>query len=146
MNCIEVRNRLGALLDDEFAPGVRISVDRHLEGCAACRAELDRLARLGAELDLVPGIEPDPFFLTRLRQRVADERTARRRGWWPRAAMLSGVAAGLLLAAFAGLRLGRLAYRAVAPATSGNYLELADLPDGSLYEVSVTVLAGGDNN
>jgi len=146
MNCNEVRNRLGALLDDELAPEARTALDRHLQGCAGCRAELDRLARLDAELDLVPRIEPNPFFLTRLRQRVADERAAPRRGRWPRAAVLSGVAAGLLLAALAGSRLGRLAYRAVAPASSETPFELAELPDGSLYETSLTVLAGGGND
>lgn len=65
---------LTALLDGALAPDRRAEVERHLAGCAGCRAERDRLAAaLGALSALPAPPEPSPWFLTRLEARLADE-------------------------------------------------------------------------
>ena len=69
-----VQEDLTALLDGALPPAHRAEVERHLEGCQACRAERERLAGalslLGA---LPPPPEPSPYFATRLAARLADE-------------------------------------------------------------------------
>jgi anti-sigma factor RsiW len=65
---------LTALLDGALAPARRAEVERHLQGCAACRAERDRLAGALALLGaLPPPPEPSPWFAARLAARLAGE-------------------------------------------------------------------------
>lgn len=65
---------LTALLDGALPPARAAEVERHLAGCAACRAARDRLAGAVARLAaLPPPPEPSPWFLTRLEARLADE-------------------------------------------------------------------------
>jgi hypothetical protein len=44
MKCYDVRRKLSALLDSAAEGDLRDAVARHLDGCAACRAELEALA------------------------------------------------------------------------------------------------------
>jgi outer membrane biosynthesis protein TonB len=44
MKCYDVRRKLSALLDSAVEGDLRDAVARHLDGCAACRAELEALA------------------------------------------------------------------------------------------------------
>ncbi len=46
MNCPAIRENLLVYLDGEATPEEARRVERHLRECAACRSELDRLARL----------------------------------------------------------------------------------------------------
>jgi hypothetical protein len=48
----------------------------HLEGCAACRKQLDELRATMALLDTWEAPEPNPYFLTRLNARLDEEREA----------------------------------------------------------------------
>ena len=68
MNCRELEKHLTDYHDGELPPDLRQEVDRHLEDCASCRAELDRereVVRLAREWhrdaeperDLWPAIE-----------------------------------------------------------------------------------------
>jgi len=70
---------LTALLDGALPAPRRAEVERHLSGCATCRAERDRLAGavtlLGA---LPPPPEPSPWFTARLEARLAAEAPAER--------------------------------------------------------------------
>jgi anti-sigma factor RsiW len=67
-------DELTALLDGALAPARRAEVERHLEGCPACRTERDRLAGALALLGaLPPPPEPSPYFTARLAARLADE-------------------------------------------------------------------------
>jgi hypothetical protein len=43
MTCDDVRESLSALLDEALTPDERRAVEAHLEGCAECRRELERL-------------------------------------------------------------------------------------------------------
>ena len=40
--CIDLVDSLTKYLDDEMKEGERARIDRHLEGCAGCRAALDQ--------------------------------------------------------------------------------------------------------
>jgi anti-sigma factor RsiW len=97
---------LTALLDGALAPARRAEVAAHLAGCAACRAERDRLAGalqlLGA---LAPPPEPSPFFATRLAARLAAEPAPATRlvaslsAWrWRLAVPVAGLAAAAAVA------------------------------------------------
>lgn len=50
MNCQTVRERLGSYVDGELRPDVRVSVEAHLDECAACRAEVEAIRGLEARL------------------------------------------------------------------------------------------------
>ena len=105
--------QLTAYLDGALAPGERDEVAAHLAGCAACRAEHDRLAaalRLLARLPAAP--EPSPTFDQRFLARLARERSgagtrraglAGRRGWRWLAPALAGAAAAAVVV-YAGAR------------------------------------------
>jgi anti-sigma factor RsiW len=70
---------LTALLDGALAPDRAAEVARHLEACAACRAEKERLASAIAAFRLLPPApEPSPLFATRLAARLAREGRPRR--------------------------------------------------------------------
>jgi anti-sigma factor RsiW len=66
------REELVALLDGALAPEALAAARRHADGCAACRAELERLAEGIAALRAgSPAAEPSPFFAARLEARLA---------------------------------------------------------------------------
>ena len=63
---------LGALEDDE-----RANVETHLDGCAACRNEVERLtAAVDALAESVVPVAPPPDVRRRLMARIAAERQA----------------------------------------------------------------------
>jgi len=58
MNCADLR--LDEYLDGELAEADRAAAERHLESCAACRAELERSRKLEGVLRSVSvGAAPD---------------------------------------------------------------------------------------
>ncbi len=50
MTCDEVRQQLGALIDDELSPDLRSGIEPHLAGCESCAAEFDELRGLVSSL------------------------------------------------------------------------------------------------
>ncbi len=95
---------LTALLDGALAPAREAEVARHLQACAECRAEKERLAAAIATFRrLPPAPEPSPLFATRLAARLARDGHPRR-GWASR------------LGAWADL--GRLRWKIAAPAAA----------------------------
>lgn len=44
MNCVDLRDRVVPWEDGELGPSEALLVERHLDGCASCRAFADRLA------------------------------------------------------------------------------------------------------
>jgi hypothetical protein len=80
MTCHDARESLSAFLDEALAPDERRGVEAHLEGCAECRRELERLRQTVALLHRVePARAPVGFV-----DRVAA--AARPRPWYRRAA------------------------------------------------------------
>ena len=71
MNCNDVRENLIELLTDGPADP---QVTTHLSQCGACTEELASMRRTMAVLDEWEAPEPSPYFLTRLRAHVKEER------------------------------------------------------------------------
>jgi anti-sigma factor RsiW len=112
MTCAHVREELGAYALDALEPAERAAVAAHLEQCAACRLEYERLAGLPALLVHAEGLEiPDPPVVIeeRVLDAIARERGAvrhtrrharlRRPGWTRGRALVAGALAGLALGA-----------------------------------------------
>lgn len=105
-----VSEDLTALLDGALSPGRRSEVEAHLQGCAGCRAERDRLERaLGLISMLPPAPEPASDFGRRFWARLEAE--PRRRelfpllaGRWRWIAPLAGAAAMAAVLAVGGIR------------------------------------------
>ena len=104
MNCNDVRENLIELLTDGPADP---QVKAHVSQCSACTAELASMQQTMALLDEWEAPEPSPYFLTRLRAHVREEReTAPAVKWvaWLRRPVLA-VSLATMIAA------GGLAYR-----------------------------------
>ena len=71
MNCNDVRENLIELLTDGPADP---QVKAHVRQCSACTEELGSLRKTMALLDEWESPEPSPYFLTRLRAHVKEER------------------------------------------------------------------------
>jgi anti-sigma factor RsiW len=71
MNCNDVRENLIELITDGPADP---QVKAHLSHCGACTEELASLRKTAALLDEWEAPEPSPYFLTRLRAHVKEER------------------------------------------------------------------------
>ena len=97
MNCKQVREHL---LDGAQGarPAVWPEVEEHLAACATCADEWEGLCRTMALLDEWQAPEPSPYFDSRLRSRLREERE-RPRGWleWLRKPVVA-LALALLLA------------------------------------------------
>ncbi|MEX2626027.1 MAG: zf-HC2 domain-containing protein [Ilumatobacteraceae bacterium] len=82
--CTMVRELLSAVVDDEATGHERAVVDRHLDGCAACRVHAEHLAVLTRRVRLRPA-EPVPELTTRVLDRARPPRLGR--GGWIRPAL-----------------------------------------------------------
>jgi anti-sigma factor RsiW len=111
--------KLSAYLDGELTPADRRALERHLEGCAACRADTERLGRVKEWAATYAGTAPSPSVWRGVRDEIR-----RREG--PAALPIAArrrfrIGTGLPLALAASLALvivgvgGWLAGRATAP-------------------------------
>ena len=66
MNCQRVIRALSAFQDRELDPALGQEVARHVQDCAACRAELAGLQELVLRLRRLPTPAVDPFFPARV--------------------------------------------------------------------------------
>jgi anti-sigma factor RsiW len=113
-DCRAWRENLGAFVLDQLDDEERAATEAHLEGCPACRAELDLLAPLAEALPLADpsrlGSAPAPprSLAYRIASGIAGEKRARRRrrlrlgGAVAAAAACAAVIAALLLAGGGG--------------------------------------------
>jgi anti-sigma-K factor RskA len=120
-------------------PGDTARVERHLEGCEECRADVDRLrASADALARSVEPVAPPPGARAELLRRVREEAvpgaaarpSARRLRWGGRARPLAWVAAGLVVGAGAGFAAARLD-EPPGPRTVAAEVDRARLPDAS---------------
>ena len=105
MNCNDVRENLIELLTDGPADP---QVKTHLSQCTACTEELASMRKTMAVLDEWEAPEPSPYFLTRLRAHVKEEREkAPAAKWvaWLRRPVLAVSLATVLAGAGLGYRL-----------------------------------------
>ena len=82
-NCAEVDAKLASLLLDPAAAPAALpgKLRMHLAECDRCRRELDELRATMALLETWKAPEPNPYFLTRLKARLREEREAEPQGW-----------------------------------------------------------------
>jgi len=124
----QIRESLGAYALGQVGDAERTAVQAHLDGCAACRAELALIAPLAGPLRLVdpdhlgteiqPPVGLDEAIVARMRSERALPRRRRQR-WVP-------VAAAAAVAALAG---GVVVGRALAPEVPKRPLEAVGIDD-----------------
>jgi len=104
MNCNDVRENLIELLTDGPADP---QVTAHVSQCNACAEELSSMRKTMALLDEWESPEPSPYFLTRLRAHVKEEREKAPAGMfgWLRRPMLAASLATVLAAGAVVFRL-----------------------------------------
>jgi anti-sigma factor RsiW len=97
MNCNDVRENLIELLTDGPADP---QVKAHVSQCSACTEELSSMRKTMALLDEWESPEPSPYFLTRLRAHVKQEREKAPASMfgWLRRPMLAAALATVLAA------------------------------------------------
>ena len=95
MKCSKAQARLSQYLDGELTEKVQAAIARHLEGCIACRSELESLQAADEALHLLAAIEPAPDLTSDLRRRL-DSVPAGGVRWVP-AALAAGVAVLLVV-------------------------------------------------
>ncbi|MGZ4868435.1 MAG: anti-sigma factor family protein, partial [Candidatus Angelobacter sp.] len=122
MNCNDVRENLIELLTDGPADP---QVKAHVSQCSACTEELGSMRKTMALLDEWESPEPSPYFLTRLRAHVKEEREKAPAGMfgWLRRPMLAAALATVLAA-------GGVVYRltvGVPPVEPGPGTAVADI-------------------
>lgn len=84
MRCRKVRKLLGPFIDEELSEKRRRGMASHLEGCPACRRQLDSIRKVEALSRQLMQAEPDQAywetFLPRLRAKIA--RSGEESAWW----------------------------------------------------------------
>jgi len=132
MNCNDVNARLADLLlapDDlntQMTAEARARLDAHLGQCAVCKGQLTELQATMALLDAWQAPEPNPYFLTRLNVRLAEEREAAPAGW--PVSWYERLRARLMYGSRMTLRpVAAMAMMAVLLVGGGAYLGLSDL-------------------
>lgn len=80
MSCERTESRILAYVDGRLNESERAEVQKHLDGCAACRVRAAEFSSVSELLDELPVIEPSPAFDVRVRARIAAEPV--RQSWW----------------------------------------------------------------
>jgi len=80
MTCNSLESRALEYLDGKLALSERSAVEAHLAVCADCRQRVQSFASVMGLLDEWPGIQPSPFFGTRLAARLKEEAVSS--SWW----------------------------------------------------------------
>ncbi len=110
LDCQDIADRAAPWLDQQLSPGETELVERHLDGCAACRERLELLSEQRFERPRLVQVEAPDFWramddrLAQEHERLLAERAAAGptpTSWWKREIRLSGAS----LAAAAALAL-----------------------------------------
>jgi len=80
MSCQKMETRSLAYVDGRLKEDERAEVEKHLEGCAACRLRANEFRAVGDLLDELPMIEPSGAFNARVHALVAAE-PQKRKSW-----------------------------------------------------------------
>ena len=78
MNCKEYRDAIAEFVDGTLDPAGQRELERHVEGCPACRALVADLKSIQAAAFTLDRVELPPHLLTSLRARLAEEPPASR--------------------------------------------------------------------
>lgn len=110
MSCADYNIAIAEFVDGNLDPAEQRRLERHVEGCAACRALLADLKSIQAAAFTLDRLQPPPAIWESLRVAVAAEPAPRRRGRllaWPETrrewSVWLAAAAALLIATIAGI-------------------------------------------
>jgi len=151
MDCID-KKKISAYLDGELPDDERARIKTHLEECPACCAIAEELAAVTDALDVLEGLEPDPYSASRIK-RLAAER--KQRGWFGRALVPAAATAVVSLSLVVGGLLGLALYAGWTgepPEAETEFAEymgttaIEDFPGGSLGEVLDEIPVEGGNS
>jgi len=100
MSCQKMETRILAYVDGRLKEGERAEVEKHLEGCAACRLRVNEFRAVGDFLDELPMIEPSGAFHARVHALIAAEPEKRKSwfAWFAPSPRIAFVASLLLVA------------------------------------------------
>lgn len=107
MSCEKMETRILAYVDGRLKESERAEVQKHLDGCAACRVRANEFRAVNDLLDELPVIEPSGAFNARVHALIAAE-PEKRRSWFawltpsPRIAFVASML--LLLTVWLGSR------------------------------------------
>ena len=73
MNCLQAEEHFSAHLEDTLDYQTLQSFEGHLAGCEACQHEYARFQESVKAVQELPQIEPSPYFMSTLQQRLATE-------------------------------------------------------------------------
>jgi hypothetical protein len=103
LNCKDVKELLSEYMDNELTPEQAAEVQAHLDGCDACKEQLEELVRLHNSLkealktaagDVVPPVNS----LAIIKERAGMKSSSVKNGFWSRMSAPAGVALSLFLA------------------------------------------------
>lgn len=157
MKCSRIKRRLSAFLDGEVSEQERQFIKEHLKSCEHCQIELEKLSQVSDILDIIQEIEVSPYFITRLKQRIADQKQKSLIRLplteWIKRALVPAVTTLLVACSlFIGGQLGKAIYQAGNEDVVGTEIEVANFlgttsfggfPEGSLGKTYSNVLTGG---
>jgi putative zinc finger protein len=110
MTCQEVRENLGAYLQQKLSKDESVAIKQHLGECATCATEMENLRQVDIALEHFPSIEPSPSFDAHLFARLDDVENKSRQKWfsWGRTMLLDRYAWSLvvLILTTAGIWIG----------------------------------------
>lgn len=113
MKCFEIKKRIPAFFDGEVSEKEKFYISEHLKTCHECQNEVENLSQISNILDLVGEVEISPYFISRLKVRIDEEKNKSILSgffinWRKRLMFPLGIAALFLIAVFGGGYLGRL--------------------------------------
>ncbi len=159
MKCSQIKKKLSAYLDGEMKVDERQMIAGHLKTCILCQEELAALSKVKETFSVLDGMEVPPYFMTRLRQRIKDEKFLATRPMpilekIRRVAFSAAAFAGVVVSLFMGSQMGRTLYQELANDTQPVSVENANIlgfgsfeefPEGSLSDVYDELIKGGNN-
>jgi len=98
-SCETVVNELERLVDGDLAPSEAMAMERHLESCPTCRAELALAERIRDELRALPHVDAPAAVIASVKAAARREKPTSRRWAGLRPSPVWALAATLLLAA-----------------------------------------------
>ena len=155
MKCSEVKRKLSAYLDGEMSERDKKDIAEHVQQCKGCKEELAALSKVMDALGVLEGMEPPPYFITRVRQCVREEGKSAPFLEKIRSVAISfATAAAVVVSVLIGNQFGRTLYQSVAPTVASQTAETNDMfglgtleefPDGSLSDIYNELVAGGNS-
>jgi predicted anti-sigma-YlaC factor YlaD len=155
MKCSEAKRKLSAYLDGEVSSADEKEMADHLKICSSCQKELAALSEVTDVLGVLGGMEPPPYFMTRVKQCIRDERKPIPFLERIRSVAISvATAVVMVVSLLIGNQFGKILYQSVAPAEVSATVEATDIlgvgtlnefPAGSLSDIYNELVAGGNN-